>query len=162
MKKSELTSPLCNQTLFQLLLSLNENIEHKLAAKPLWQAHLVSQPPPPCHRIWINPESSKYSFHRVWQGRHHLIHHPLISLVLINFETKAGKNIRIWLTCMPCSYCLFFGSWCHIWSLWRAQWWRRSEWVLPRWLCPENRSGCLPWSGAIKPQEHSTDKRRKE
>lgn len=56
-KKSELTSLLCNQTLFQVLLSLNEKNDHKLAAKPLWQAHLVSHPPPPSHnqllkRIW--------------------------------------------------------------------------------------------------------------
>lgn len=33
MKKSELTSPPWNQTLFQLLLSLNKDNEHKLAEK---------------------------------------------------------------------------------------------------------------------------------
>lgn len=77
MQKSELTSPLWNQALFQLLLSLNKNNEHKLVEKPLWQPHLVSHSPPPGHnplikRIWINPESLKYSFQRMWQGRHHL------------------------------------------------------------------------------------------
>lgn len=78
MKKSELTSPPWNQTLFQLLLSLNKDNEHKLAEKnPLWQAHLVSHSPPPSHnqlikKFLINPESLKYFFHRVRQGRHRL------------------------------------------------------------------------------------------